>query len=129
MTDPVSDMLTRIRNAQAALHQTVVVPFSQLKFNLARILEKEGFIDEVSVRGRKVKKNIEIKLKYEKNKPMISVLRRISKPGQRIYLSKDEIRPTRQGYGLAVISTSQGLMTDKEARIKKLGGEIICEVW
>ena len=128
MTDPISDMLTRIRNAQAALHQTVIVPFSQLKFNLVKILEKEGFINEVSVRGRKVKKNIEIKLKYEKNQPIISGLKRVSKPGQRIYAAKDEIRPIRQGYGLAVISTSQGLMTDKEARIKKLGGEIICEV-
>lgn len=129
MTDPISDMLTRIRNAQAVAHQTVNVPFSKLKLNLAEILKKEGFIEEVFIRGKKVKKIIEIKLKYEKGKPAIRELKRISKPGKRIYQGKNDLRPVRQGYGLMIISTSRGLMTNKEARKKGLGGEVICEMW
>lgn len=127
--DSISDMLTRIRNAQAVLHQTAVIPFSKLKFNLAKILEKAGWFDEVSVKGRKVQKFIEIRLKYESGKPVIGALKRISRPGQRIYLKKNEIRAVNQGYGLSIISTSGGLMTDKEARKNGLGGEVICQVW
>jgi len=129
MVDPVADTLTRIRNAQAVSHQTVVIPFSKLKFNLAKILEKEGLVNEITTRGRKVRKVIEIKLKYEKGMPAISGLKRISKPGQRIYLKRKELRPVKQGYGLAIISTSVGLMTNKEARKRGLGGEVLCEIW
>ena len=127
--DPISDMLTRIRNAQAALNPAVDIPFSKLKFNLAKILEKEGWLGEVAVQGKKTKKIIEVKLKYEEGRSIISSLKRVSKPGQRIYLNKGEIRSVKEGYGLAVISTSQGLLADKEARKRGLGGEAICEVW
>ncbi|MBL7155271.1 MAG: 30S ribosomal protein S8 [Candidatus Portnoybacteria bacterium] len=129
MVDPISDMLIRIKNAQAVSHQTVNVPFSKIKFNLAKVLEKEGLIEAITTQGRKIKKIIEIKLKYEKAQPAIKEIKRISKPGQRIYLKKSQVKPIRQGYGLAIISTSQGLMTNKEAKKKGLGGEILCEIW
>jgi len=129
MTDPISDMLTRIRNAQAVSHQTVSIPFSKLRFNLAKVLEKEELIKSATIHGRKTEKNIEIKLKYQKGQPAIKGLKKISKPGQRIYLKKNQIRPVKQGDGLAIISTSHGLMTDKKARKKGLGGEILCQIF
>lgn len=137
MLDPISDMLTRIRNAQEAGHSEVVFPFSNLKLAIAKILEKEKFADFVEM----LKKNeenkfdkIKIVLKYEKvgnNKkiPAISEIKRISKEGKRIYLKKDEIKKVKSGFGIAVISTSKGIMTGKEARKLGLGGEYICEVW
>jgi len=129
VTDPIADMLTRIRNAQAVAHKTVVVPFSKLKLNLAQILVKEGLIKKATPQGRKTKRIIEIELKYQKGQPIISVLKRISKPGRRLYIKKSEIRPVRQGFGLAIISTPKGLMTGIEAKKKGLGGEVICEIW
>jgi small subunit ribosomal protein S8 len=129
MTDPVCDMLNRIRNAQAVLRETVEVPFSNLKYEVAKILEKKGFIAKVEKKGRKMKRIIEIALKYDTNQPVISGLRRVSRPGQRIYKKTKEIKLVKGGYGVAVISTPKGLMTDREARKKKLGGEIICEIW
>ena len=129
MTDPIADMLTRIRNAQAVSHQTVNIPFSKFKLSLANVLEKEGLVDSITSYGRKTKKIIEIKLKYEKGQPAIKGLKRISKPGQRIYFKKSQTKPVKQGYGLAIISTSQGLMTDKQARKKGLGGEVLCQIW
>ncbi|MAF20755.1 MAG: 30S ribosomal protein S8 [Parcubacteria group bacterium] len=129
MTDPISDMLTRIRNAQAVQHQTVVIPFSKLKFSLAKILEKQGIVGKVVSQGRKVKKVMEIELKYEQGRSTVDTLKRISKPGRRIYVKKDELKPIRQGYGLIIISTSQGLMTNEQARKKGLGGEVICEIY
>lgn len=129
MVDPISDMLTRIRNAQAVSHQTAIIPFSKFRLRLAKVLEKEGLIESVTSQGRKTKKVIEIKLKYQKGLPAIKGLERISRPGQRIYFKKSQLKPVRQGYGLAIVSTSQGLMTDKEARKKGLGGEVLCEIW
>ena len=129
MTDPISDMLTRIRNAQAVAHQTVSIPFSKLKFNIAETLEKAGVIGDVLVQGKKIKRIIKIELKYKDGKPLVGNLKRISKQGQRIYIKKNDLRPIRQGYGLAIISTSRGLMTNAEAKRKGLGGEVICEVW
>ncbi len=129
MVDPISDMLTRIRNAQAVSKKTAEVPYSKLKLDLAKILEKEGFVGKVETKGRKIRKVIEIGLKYDKGEPVISKIRRISKPGCRLYAKKSQLRPVREGYGLSVISTSQGLMTNKEAKKKGLGGEIICELW
>ena len=129
MTDPISDMLTRIRNAQAVSHQTVAVPFSKLKFNLAKILEKEGLVNKVTTQGRKVRKVIEIELRYQKGQPITTSLKRVSKPGRRLYIRKDQVRSIRQGYGLSIISTSQGLMTNKQAKKRGLGGEVICEIW
>lgn len=127
--DPIADMLIRIKNAQAVKRQTVDVPYSKLKMELAKILEAEKLIKSIEVQGRKVKKIIKIELKYQGEEPIIVNLRRISKSSRRIYRKKDQIRPVRQGYGLSVISTSQGLMTDKEARKRKIGGEILCEIY
>lgn len=126
MTDPIADMFNRIRNAQAVSHPMVVFPFSKLKYEIAMILKKEGFIKEVEKKGRKEKRVIEITLKYP---PVISGLKRISKPGQRIYTPVKEIKKVRAGYGISIISTSKGLMTNKEARKNKIGGEIICQIW
>jgi small subunit ribosomal protein S8 len=137
MLDPISDMLTRIRNAQKAGHSEVVFPCSKLKLSIAKILEKENFVDFVEVvkdqENEKIDK-IKIILKYEKvenNKksPIITEITRVSKEGKRIYLKKDEIKKIKNGFGIAVISTSRGIMTGKEARKLGLGGEYICEVW
>jgi small subunit ribosomal protein S8 len=128
--DPIANMLTLIRNGQAVSKEIVEVPFSKIKLIIAEILEKEGLIDKVEKKGRKTKKVIEIKLKYNEDKePVISGLKRISMPGQRIYLKRQEIKKVRSGYGMSIISTSKGLMTDKEARKQNLGGEIICQIW
>jgi len=135
MTDPISDMLNRIRNAQAVVKPTVEVPYSNLKQEIAKILEKEGFIVKSEKKGKKTKKILEVTLKYETRLgssvsiPVILGLKRISKPGQRIYISTKKIRKVRDGFGIAIISTPKGLMTNKEARKQKLGGEVICEVW
>jgi len=129
MTDPISDMINRILNAQAVLHPTVSVPFSNFKYEIAKILEKEKFLDKIEEKGKKVKRVIEITLKYEDKTPAISGLKRVSKPGQRIYAEAKEIKKVKGGYGMSIISTPKGLMTNKEARKKKLGGEIILEVW
>ncbi len=134
MTDPISDMLNRIRNALMVLHPTVSIPFSKLKYEIAKILENEGLVKKIEKKGRKIKKVFEITLKYQKGEikkmePVITGLKRISKPGQRIYVRSKEIKRVRGGYGIAIISTPKGIMTNKEARKKKLGGEIICEIW
>ena len=127
--DPISDMLTQIRNAQAVKKETVNVSFSNLKYEIAKVLEKEGFLKKVGKQGKKTRKKIEIILKYDSGTPVISGLRRISKPGQRIYKKRREIKRVKGGYGKTIISTSKGLMTDREAKKQKLGGEIICEIW
>ena len=127
--DPIADMLTSIRNAQAVSKETVKVPFSKLKFELAKVLEKSGFLKKVEKKGRGIKKFIEIKLRYEDKIPVISGIKKISKPGQRIYSGAKELRPVRSGYGISIISTSKGLMTNKEARKQNIGGEVICQVW
>lgn len=129
MTDPISDMINRILNAQAVLHPTVSVPFSNFKYEIAKILEKEKFIDKTEEKGKKVKRVIEINLKYEDKTPAISGLKKVSRPGQRIYAETKEIKKVKGGYGMSIISTPKGLMTNKEARKKRLGGEIILEVW
>jgi len=127
--DPIADMLTSIRNAQAVLKETVVVPYSEMKFEILKIFKKENLIEQVEKKGRKARRSIEVKLKYEDKEPVISSLKRVSKPGQRIYTTAGKIRRVRDGYGISIISTSKGLMTNKEARRKNMGGEIICEIW
>lgn len=129
MVDPITDMLNRIGNAQAVGHPTVDIPFSNLKYEIAKILEKAGFIEKIEKKGKKIKRSIEITLKYANKIPAISGLKRISKPGQRIYLPSQKIKKVKGGYGIAIISTSRGLMTGKEARKQKLGGEVLCEIW
>lgn len=129
MTDPVADMLNTIKNAQAVNHPTVEVSFSNLKYEIAKILERYGFVSGVEKKGRKNKKLIEIALKYDGSMPAISGLKKVSKPGQRIYLGSSQIRKVRNGYGISIISTSKGLMSDREAKKQKRGGEILCEIW
>lgn len=125
MADPIADMLTMIRNAQPLKKDTVEVLFSNINYEIAKILEKNGFVGRVEKEGRKIKKLIKISLIPS----AISGLKRVSKPGQRIYKRAKEIKPVKSGHGIAIISTSKGLMTDKEARKQRLGGEVICEVW
>ena len=127
--DPIADMLTSIRNSIAVKHLTVEVPFSKLKYEVIKILEKNGFIEKSEKKGRKTKKTIQITLKYSDNLPVILGLRKVSKSGQRIYVGSAEIKKVKGGKGISIISTSKGLMIGKEARKQKLGGEIICEVW
>ena len=130
LMDPISDMLTRIRNAKAVGHATVSVPHSQMKLAILKILKRDGLIEEYEKKGKKVRKSILVTLRYHKDgSPYINDLKKVSKPGQRIYKKSSEIFPVKQGYGLAIVSTTSGLLTDKEARHKKLGGEVICEIW
>lgn len=126
---PISDMLNRIINAQKVLHPAVEVPFSNLKYEIAKILEKSGFVEKIEKKGRKTNKSLEITLRYLEQIPAISGIKMISKPGQRIYLDFQKIRKVKGGFGMAIISTSKGLMTNKEARKQRIGGEVICEVW
>jgi len=130
MTDPITDMLNRIRNAQAVRQKTVDIPFTSLKKNLADVFLKKGFINKVEKRANKNNNILKIELKYNSGgDPFISGIKRISKPGQKIYKKFQEIKKVRGGYGIAIISTNKGLLTDKEARKNKLGGEVLCEIW
>jgi len=128
MTDPISDMLTRIRNAGRALRPVVAVPHSRMKETIANILKKEGYVAEVAVEG-KTPKTINIKLKYQGKKTVIEGLRRISKPGLRHYVGATEIPRVLGGLGVSVISTPEGVMTGTEAKKKNLGGELLCYIW
>jgi small subunit ribosomal protein S8 len=128
MTDPISDMLTRIRNGGKALLPVVAVPHSRIKESIAGILKKEGYVTDVSVEGN-IPKTIKVKLKYAGKKSAIEGLRRISKPGLRHYVSATEIPRVLGGMGVAVISTPEGVMTGVQARKKNLGGEVVCYVW
>jgi len=129
LVDPIADMLTRIRNAQAVKKPEVEIPFSKMRYELAKILEKENFVKEIKKSGRGVKKNIIIILKYEKDALGILGSKRVSRSGQRIYKSVKEIKPIRGGFGISIISTNKGLMTNKDAKKKNIGGEVICRVW
>lgn len=129
MTDPIADMLTRIRNAQAVGKETVVLPFSKLKMNLANILVKQGYLAQVEKIENLHKTILQLKLKYINRKPVIENLKMISKPGRRVYRKGIELPYVLNNMGIAIVSTSQGLMTNHEARKKKIGGEIICEIY
>lgn len=129
MTDPITDMLNRITTAQAVLKTDIMVPYSNVKNNIAMILSKEGFIGEVKKIAKGNAKFLKITLKYQDKLPQIEGFRRISKPGQRIYNKISEIRKVHGGFGASVISTSKGLMTNKDARKSKIGGEVLFEIW
>ena len=122
-------MLTRIRNANQERHETVSIPGSKIKVQIAEILKNEGFVKGYTVEEDGVKKNIVITLKYKGNERVITGLKRISKPGLRIYAKVDEVPKVLNGLGIAILSTSQGIMTDKEARAKRVGGEVLAYVW
>jgi small subunit ribosomal protein S8 len=128
MNDPISDMLTRIRNANSALLPLVNVPHSKLKESIAGILKREGYIQDFAVEGQ-LPKNLKLKLKYQGKKSVIEGLRRVSTPGLRRYVGSTDIPRVRGGLGVAVLSTSEGLMTGNQARKKNLGGELLCYVW
>ncbi|PIR02752.1 MAG: 30S ribosomal protein S8 [Candidatus Nealsonbacteria bacterium CG_4_9_14_3_um_filter_35_11] len=128
--DPIADMLNSINNAQAiAKSQVVISPFSKLKFEILQLLKKENFILDVKKKGKGIEKKIIVDLKYNDGSPAISKIRKISKPGRRVYLPVKKIKKVKSGYGIAIISTSSGLTTNKEAKKRKLGGEVICELW
>lgn len=128
-TDPISDMLTRIRNALAARKNELVFPYSKFKVNLAKLLLQEGFVSGVNELSGRFKM-LQINLKYSSSgEPVIGGIKRVSKPGQRIYLPVDKIPRTNSGYGVTVVSTPKGLMTDRQARKERLGGEVVCQVW
>ena len=127
-TDPVSDMLTRIRNAQRAHRTTVEVPHSRMKESIAHILKREGYITDVGVEGANIKK-LTLKLKYQGKRGVIEGLKRRSRPGLREYVGAGDIPRVRGGLGTAIVSTSEGLMTGVQARQKNLGGELLCFIW
>jgi small subunit ribosomal protein S8 len=130
VTDPISDMLTRIRNAVAVGHERVRMPSSKMKESLARLLAAEGFIDRYEVNPSDPGAELTVVLRYgDRRQPAISGIKRVSKPGHRIYRGAGDIHRVQGGLGVVVVSTSQGLLSDREARRRRLGGEIVCEVW
>ena len=129
-SDPIADMLTRIRNANTALHPETKMPSSKLKEQVARILSEEGFIDGYKVEDARVGKELTVTLRYDKERqPILSGIKRISKPGLRVYSGASDVPRVRGGIGISIVSTSDGVMTDREARKRNVGGEVLCEVW
>ena len=130
MTDPIADMLSRVRNASNAFHESVSMPSSKIKANIAEILKEEGYIADYTVNDAKVGKTLDIELKYGPSRERsISGLRRVSKPGLRVYAKSNELPQVLGGLGVAIISTSHGLLTDREAQNKGVGGEVLAYVW
>ncbi|MBI4054445.1 MAG: 30S ribosomal protein S8 [Candidatus Doudnabacteria bacterium] len=130
MTDPISDMLTQIRNAIAVGKTEVILPYSHFKKRLGEILVKQGLLEELFTPSSRTKQQLlGLKLRYTNGKSVIGNLERVSRPGQRIYKKADQLPHIRSGFGLTIISTSKGLYTDKEARKEHLGGEVICQIW
>lgn len=129
MTDPIADMLTRIRNAAHAKHKRVDMPVSKLKGEIARILKENHFIQDYKVLDDGRHGVLRLYLKYYEDRPVIRSLQRVSRPGRRIYAVAQELRPVRNGLGIAIVSTSRGVMTDRQARAQKVGGEVMAMVW
>jgi small subunit ribosomal protein S8 len=130
MTDPIADMLTRLRNAQAVKKEEIVLPYSNIKYEILKLLAREEYVESVERVTEKVHPELKVVLKYkEDRKPFIEHIKRISKPGQRIYISKDKLPRILNDFGLAILSTSQGIMTNKKARRVKIGGELLFEIW
>jgi small subunit ribosomal protein S8 len=129
MTDPIADMLTRIRNAVAVKKPEVILPFSKLKFSVAKILESENYIGKVEKIKNGKFDELKIELKYTEKGPAIRHIKRLSTPGQRLYVGGGELPHVLNGYGLAIVSTSKGIMTNKEAKRQNIGGELMCEIW
>ena len=130
MTDPIADMLTRLGNGRESKHDSVVIPYSGLKKEIARILSEEGFVGEVELERGEKASSIELSLKYvEGRKPVIRHIERVSKPGRRVYCGKEDVPVVLNGLGVAIVSTSQGVLTDRRCRELGVGGEVICRVW
>ncbi|MBW9272701.1 MAG: 30S ribosomal protein S8 [Candidatus Thiodiazotropha endolucinida] len=128
MSDPIADMLTRIRNGQAAKKTTVELPSSKLKLSIANLLKNEGFLQEVSINSESKKPTLVLELRYYQGRPVIDLIKRVSRPGLRVYKGKDELPKVRGGLGVAIISTSKGVMSDRAARETGQGGEVIAYV-
>jgi len=128
MTDPISDMLTRIRNGQKARKVSVSLPASKLKLAIGQVLQQEGYIGSVSTEGEGVKRTLTVELRYHEDEPVIERIERVSRPGLRVYASVNEIPKVQGGLGVAIISTSSGVMTDRQARAQGCGGEVLCVV-
>jgi Ribosomal protein S8 len=128
MSDPIADMLTRIRNAQMVEHTSVAMPSSKVKAAIAQVLKDEGYIEDFRIVREQTKATLEIALKYYAGRPVIEKIERVSRPGLRIYRGKEEIPPVMNGLGIAVVSTSRGVMTDRKARAAGVGGEVLCIV-
>ena len=128
MTDPVADMLTRIRNAQMAEKQSVSMPSSKLKVAIAKVLKDEGYIDDFAIRESGAKPELDLALKYYAGRPVIERIERVSKPGLRVYKGKDDLPRVMNGLGVAIVSTPKGVMTDRRARAGNMGGEVLCIV-
>ena len=128
MTDPIADMLTRIRNAQMVGHTEASMPCSRLKLSIAKVLKDEGYIEDFAVRDEGLHKQLRIGLKYYAGKPVIERIERVSKPGLRVYKGRDDIPRVMNGLGVAILSTSRGVMTDRKARADGIGGEVLCIV-
>lgn len=129
MTDPIADMLTRLRNAVAVKKSEVVLPFSKVKFSIAKLLEAEHYIKKAEKIEITARPHIRVELKYENGRPALNHLKRISKPGQKIYVNKENVPRVLNGFGLAIVSTSKGIMSSQQARRDKVGGELMCEIW
>jgi len=128
MSDPIADMLTRIRNAQSVEKASVSMPSSKVKVAIAKVLKDEGYIDDFAVRGEAGKPELELQLKYHAGRPVIEHIERVSKPGLRIYKGAQDLPRVMNGLGVAIVSTSSGVMTDRHARAKGVGGEVLCVV-
>ena len=129
MTDPITDMFNRIKNAQAIQKEIIEMPLSKAKFKIAKILKEKGFILDFKKSKKAKKDSLKIKLKYQKGKPAIVGFKRVSKPGRKIYKPLGEIKEVKGGYGISIISTSKGILSNGEAKKKKVGGEVMVEVW
>jgi small subunit ribosomal protein S8 len=128
MSDPIADMLTRIRNAQMVQKVSVVMPASKLKTAIAKVLKDEGYIDNFAIRGEADKPQLEIALKYYAGKPVIEHIERVSRPGLRVYKGRHDIPNVKNGLGVAIVTTPKGVMTDRKARLAGIGGEVLCYV-
>ena len=128
MSDPIADMLTRIRNAQQVEKMSVAMPSSKVKVAIAKVLKDEGYIEDFAVRGEAGKPELEVQLKYYAGRPVIEHIERVSKPGLRIYKGAEDLPRVKNGLGVAIVSTSSGVMTDRHARAKGVGGEVLCFV-
>lgn len=130
MTDPISDLLTHIRNAHLAKHDRLDLPTSKLKVEVCRVLKEAGFVEDFRVLDGAPQGTLRVFLRYsDAGTPAIQHLRRISKPGRRVYRKADDLRPVRNGLGVGIVSTSQGVLTDAQARQRRVGGEVLCEIW
>ena len=130
MTDPIGDLLTRLRNAQMARLESASVPYSKMKEAILRVIAKEGFVRNIEVIGEGVRKQLVVALKYTGRRvPVISGLKRVSSPGRRVYRSSDNLTDLKPGMGVAILSTPKGVMTDLSARESRVGGEVLCQIW